>query len=467
MMEKKTLWKALGIFFGVMALFTLLSRAVYQQGTAVVQTASPMGGTINHTVRLQGKTTQKQALAVTTLPGLRIGAVLVSEGEQVKAGDVLFCLDMDYLEEKITQQSQEVRKQQLSVQDAWSQSNAQARQRANAKNQAEENYNAAVFSAEQKRNQARTALEQAQKQLNDFYAGVSGDSEKKQALEAAVREAEAGRTAAQGALDALMQERQTAIDQAIAQADTGEAPLTQEEKAAIEARIEANFAPTLAEAQTALTQAQAAEETATKDITFEELNDENVFIKQLRRGTCTLASSAMIMRRAAMLAGFENWEDITESSVGSVAWREGVGISWTFTYDGVTMTHDYVSSVEDLKKLLEEHPEGIVAYDSNKPHAIALTDYDAETDTFYCSDPAECCAKARVPVSEAIISLENVDVVWYVTSPSNLSAPVMAAAEANEAEENTEAQSVIPEIETAPVTSLDNLSHTELKLEMN
>ena len=30
-------------------------------------------------------------------------------------------------------------------------------------------------------------------------------------------------------------------------------------------------------------QAQAAEETATKDITFEELNDENVFIKQSRR----------------------------------------------------------------------------------------------------------------------------------------------------------------------------------------
>ncbi len=29
-------------------------------------------------------------------------------------------------------------------------------------------------------------------------------------------------------------------------------------------------------------------------------------------------SSAMIMRRAAMLAGFENWEDITESSVGAL-----------------------------------------------------------------------------------------------------------------------------------------------------
>ena len=53
--------------------------------------------------------------------------------------------------------------------------------------------------------------------------------------------------------------------------------------------------------------------------------------------------------------------------------------------------------------------------------------------------------------------------VWYVTSPSNLSAPVMAANTKKDAEE----QPSIPEIETAPVTSLDNLSHTELKLEMN
>ena len=213
-------------------------------------------------------------------------------------------------------------------------------------------------------------------------------------------------------------------------------------------------------------QAQAAEKTATKDITFEELNDENVFIKQSRRGTCTLASSAMIMRRAAMLAGYEDWEDITESSVGSVAWREGVGISWTFTYDGVMMTHDYVSSVEDLKKLLKEHPEGIVAYDSNKPHAIALTDYDEETDTFYCSDPAEGCAQARVPASDAIIELEDVDVVWYVTSPSKLNPPVQAEKE-NDSEEAAAEQSLIPAIEFAPVTGIDSLDKTELKLEMS
>ena len=167
-----------------------------------------------------------------------------------------------------------------------------------------------------------------------------------------------------------------------------------------------------------------------------------------------------------MLAGYEDWEDITESSVGSVAWREGVGISWTFTYDGVTMTHDYVSSVEDLKKLLKEHPEGIVAYDSNKPHAIALTDYDEETDTFYCSDPAEGCAQARIPASDAIIELEDVDVVWYVTSPSKLNPPVQAEKE-NDSEEAAAEQSLVPAIEIAPVTGIDSLDKTELKLEMS
>lgn len=168
---------------------------------------------------------------------------------------------------------------------------------------------------------------------------------------------------------------------------------------------------------------QAAEKAAEDNvnITFEELNDEEVFIKQSRRGTCTLASAAMIIRRAAMLSGNEDWASITESSVGSCAWQEGVGISWVFTHAGVTMEHDYVSSTEELKQLLEEHPEGIVAYDTWTPHAIALTDYDEEEDIFYCIDPSEACPSGRIPVSEAMIDIEDVSVVWYVTSPSGLS----------------------------------------------
>jgi len=256
-MEKRTLWRILGIFFGIMVLFTLLSRAVYQRGTAVVRTAAPTRGTIDHTVRVSGKTTQNQEIAVTTQPDLRVGAVLVSEGQQVKTGDVLFRLDMDYLNEKIETQNQELRKQQLSVQDAWSQSTAQAKQRENAKAQAEENYNAAVSGAEQTRDQAQAAVDQAQKELDDYYAGVSGDGEKKAALEQALRDAEAKLAQAQSDLDALTREQQDAVDAAIAQADTGEEPLSQEEKDAIAAQVEADYAPKVQAAQENLSQAQA------------------------------------------------------------------------------------------------------------------------------------------------------------------------------------------------------------------
>jgi hypothetical protein len=184
-------------------------------------------------------------------------------------------------------------------------------------------------------------------------------------------------------------------------------------------------------------------------VTFEELNDNDVFIKQSRRGTCTLASSAIIMRRAAMLAGNENWSDITEKSLGRAAWTSA-GLSWNFSFEGVTMTHAYVSSVEEIKRLLEEHPEGIVVYDPNKPHAIALTDYDEEEDVFYCSDPSEACASGRIPVSEALISLKNVRAVWYVTSPSGLS-----IAEEEETEE-------IVEITKYPLVGLEK---TDLTIE--
>ena len=89
-----------------------------------------------------------------------------------------------------------------------------------------------------------------------------------------------------------------------------------------------------------------------------------------------------------------------------------------------------------------------------------------ETDTFYCSDPAEGCAQARVPASDAIIELEDVDVVWYVTSPSKLNPPVQAEKE-NDSEEAAAEQSLIPAIEIAPVTGVDSLDKTELKLEMS
>ena len=53
--------------------------------------------------------------------------------------------------------------------------------------------------------------------------------------------------------------------------------------------------------------------------TLEEINQDEVFLKQQQRGTCTLASTAMMLRRAAMLNGDENWAQITGRHSGCPA----------------------------------------------------------------------------------------------------------------------------------------------------
>ena len=58
----------------------------------------------------------------------------------------------------------------------------------------------------------------------------------------------------------------------------------------------------------------AAMATTAGAATYEEINQDAVFVKQSQRGTCTLASTAMMLRRAAMLNGDENWASITETT---------------------------------------------------------------------------------------------------------------------------------------------------------
>ena len=141
------------------------------------------------------------------------------------------------------------------------------------------------------------------------------------------------------------------------------------------------------------------------------------------RGRCTAASAAMIMRRAAMLTGDEDWAEIDEDMVVDAAWTWR-GISWTFSCQNVSFKHGFIESTEDMIKLLDEHPEGIVAYCSWYPHAIALLDYDEDTETFYCSDPAPDTDQGRVPISKALIDIEDIDQCWYVTDPVDVEPPL-------------------------------------------
>lgn len=112
-----------------------------------------------------------------------------------------------------------------------------------------------------------------------------------------------------------------------------------------------------------------------KAVTFAQLNDESVFLKQSQAHVCTLTSCAMMLRRAAMLSGDTEWDKITEQSVRKYAWAQGTGLKWNFKVSGFTVAHKSLASKNELVKLLGKHPEGIVIYNPRKPHAVLVTDY--------------------------------------------------------------------------------------------
>lgn len=148
------------------------------------------------------------------------------------------------------------------------------------------------------------------------------------------------------------------------------------------------------------------------------MEDSRFYYKQSTGGTCTLTSAAMMLRRRAYLDGNEDWTSVTESSVRSSAWSDG--LSWNFTYEGMTVKYGTLSSsgnTDELIALLEEHPEGIVAYNRNNPHAVLLTDY---TDgVFYCADPAVAAGSGRIPFSSCTIAMSGVSCYWYISSNAN------------------------------------------------
>ena len=148
--------------------------------------------------------------------------------------------------------------------------------------------------------------------------------------------------------------------------------------------------------------------------------DAGFYFKQSRGGTCTLASAAMMLRRRAYFDGLSDWTNVTENSVRSTAWANGLAHSFTYKEMQVgyaTLPSGTGAKKQTLIQLLAEHPEGIVLYDRSRPHAVLLTDY---TDgVFYCSDPAGSVSLGRVPISAASISIAGASCYWYITSDQN------------------------------------------------
>ena len=163
----------------------------------------------------------------------------------------------------------------------------------------------------------------------------------------------------------------------------------------------------------------------------ETINDDNVFLMQSGSGKCTLTSAVMMLRRRAIIDGNAQWETITESTLGSVAWIGGTGMRYNYSLMGMDVSVKSYSGMSAAEKraallaLLDKHPEGIEIYDGGIPHAVLLTDYDAATDTFYCADPGTAAKRIKLSQShnasirgsqENVIA--NISQIWYITNKS-------------------------------------------------
>lgn len=310
--DKGRIWKLVGIFFAGMVLFTLLSRAAYQHGIAVVTTAAPSSGAIAHTVQLTGKALQNQEQAVTTVAGLRVARVCVNEGQQVAQGDVLFSLDLDYLEKTILTQKQNMEKQRLSIQDAWSQSSASQQRRSNAKAQAEENYRLAVSQAQTKLERAARGLARAKAALENYYNGITEDKAQEEALLYECQEAKSDYDGAVAALEQLRQELEEAIQEAIRRAEEEREnptlppvepalPLTQEEIDDITQAVQLEYDQRLLDAQLSVEQAGQLVDTARSALeAYYQSGAEDTAQEELLLLECREAESGLDAARTAL-----------------------------------------------------------------------------------------------------------------------------------------------------------------------
>lgn len=173
---KRKIMGMFGIFLAMMLLFTLLSRAADSISVAKVTTGKMERGKISHTVTGSGKVEQNREQAVATLPGQAVKTIYVEEGQLVKAGELLFEVDLESLKEQILNQKQEMKKEELLSNDKASSRAAQAQRDAVSQNRAAEDYSVAAGKGNTAISRAAQELKEAKKKLKTLEKAAAGQS---------------------------------------------------------------------------------------------------------------------------------------------------------------------------------------------------------------------------------------------------------------------------------------------------
>ena len=146
----------------------------------------------------------------------------------------------------------------------------------------------------------------------------------------------------------------------------------------------------------------------------------------MQKRLMSIILAVMLLAAMATTAGAATYEEINQDAVfvkqsqrGTAFWLAGRGLPYHFTYGTMTVDHARLpggqANRQVLIDLLAEHPEGIMLHAACVPHGILLTEY--KDGQFYCADPSEFAGTGIIPIEQAWgTRIENSNAYWYVSS---------------------------------------------------
>lgn len=178
-MNRKNLLKWFGMFFVVMLLFTVLSRASDSVNVARVSVSGFQNQIIVHEVRGSGKILGTKETAVFAPGEQRVGRILVREGQTVQEGDLLFVLEEETMLQRIQEKRTEIQEQKWKLEDLKSAAELNGEKKEQALKRAEENYETTVKNGEINLANARMELDVAKQKLQIYFNSVAYDSSRR------------------------------------------------------------------------------------------------------------------------------------------------------------------------------------------------------------------------------------------------------------------------------------------------
>lgn len=167
-MKKKLIGTA-GMFFAVMLIFTILSRAADSVNVIQIQVKNPQNQMVTHQVTGTGKVEGSQEMAVFVQANLQVEQVLVHAGETVKQGDALMKLSEESILAAAKELENKIKTLEGQVKDLESQKSVNNQKRASEQSWAENSYALAAQSVNVSVDNARAEVNIARQRLDEFY----------------------------------------------------------------------------------------------------------------------------------------------------------------------------------------------------------------------------------------------------------------------------------------------------------